>query len=362
MKDFQKGMSPVSRFIIVFGLLFGTYSADAQHVSDSVSLNIDSLEQELDAFLALYNRNKKQSYFHFSASLNNTQISLNNLALNTQQINTGLSITPSLEYVHKTGISISYSHYLSLKTKESGVVQHSFNAGYLFSRSRKIDFGLNYTHYITNPSLSAFASPYKNDWYTFATWNHARIQPTLSIGYATGDYSENKQRIEKLVITRPLRGDTTIQFTIYDSLKVRLQDFTTALSLKKRYVIEGKKADRFFVFTPSVLLMFFQNNNRVEYKSASAFAPRTQVILQNQPRFAEILRNELNQQFPGLNETRGFLSSGGFNLQSMGVNIDCTAYFGKFYINPRVYADYYLLSSENNFNLYFSLMAGVYLF
>ena len=104
-----------------------------------------------------------------------------------------------------------------------------------------------------------------------------------------------------------------------------------------------------------------QNNYDVNYKSVSAFSPRTQIVIQNRPQLAEILRRQLNKQFPGLNQTRGFLNTSNFMLQSVGVNLDITGYVGKFYFNPRVYLDYYLLSSKNKFNAYFSLQTGIFI-
>jgi hypothetical protein len=333
----------------------------AQSFQDSSGLNLDSIEKELDLFLAQYSNKKNKSYFHLSTSFNNTQLSINNLALNAQQLNPGISFTPSFEYIHKYGLSAGYNNFILLNGSNSGIIQHSLNVGYNYSKQKKIDFGLYYTHYIKNAALSQYASPYNHDFYAFGTWNKFDIQPTIALGYAIGSYNEYKQSTEQLVISRPFRGDTTIRFTVYDSLSLKLRDFTSTFSFKKRFLFEWGKTGRSIVFTPSFLFMFVKNDYEVEYKSASAFSSRTQIVLQNQPRFAAVLQRELGRQFPGLNETRGYLNSGEYNLQSLGVNLDLSAYFGKFYINPRIYFDYYLLSSDNKFNAFFSIQTGLFI-
>lgn len=354
-------MKSLLKYYIFFWLFISVNSIYAQNLLDSMILNSDSIEKELDAFLEYYSQKNNQSYFHISTSINNTQLSINNLALNAQQLNPGIAVTPSVEYVHKSGISASYNISILLDGNLSGIIQHAINTGYTYSKKKKIDFGAYYTNFISNPSLSQYGSPYKHDLYAYATWNHSYILPSIAIGYAAGNYNEYKQSSEKLIISRPFRGDTTINFTVYDSLSVRLKDFTSTVSFKKRFIFEGKKENRYLVFTPSFLLLFIKNNYEVEYKSASAFSPRTQIVLMNQPRFAEIFKRELGRQFPGLNETRGYLNSGEFMLQSLGLNLDLSAYFGKFYINPRMYFDYYLLSGENKFNVLFSLQTGVFI-
>jgi len=352
-----------TRFIYTLSIcvIFFINNAYSQSFTDSSELNLDSIEKELDLFLAQYYNKKDHSYFHLSTAFNNTQLSINNLALNAQQINPGISFTPSLEYIHKSGISAGYNNYILLDGSNSGIIQHSLNLGYNYSKQQKIDFGLYYTYYIKNANQSQYASPYNHDFYAYGSWNKSYIQPTIALGYATGSYNEYKESTEQLLISRPFRGDTTIRFTVYDSLTVRHKDFTSTLSFKKRFIFEGKNIGRSIIFTPSFLFMFVKNDYEVEYKSASAFTPRTQIILQNQPRFAAVFQRELGRQFPGLNETRGYLNNGGFNLQSLGINLDLTAYFGKFYINPRIYFDYYLLSSENKLNAFFSLQTGLFI-
>jgi hypothetical protein len=284
-----------------------------------------------------------------------------NFALNAQQNSSGLTFSPAIEYNHSTGLTLSYNNSIVINSDKSGVIQHSISPGFLFSKNKRFDFGVYYTYFKKNKSFSNLATPYNHDAYGFLTWNARFLQPSVSFGYSLGNYNEFTTTSEKIQIPRPLRGDTTIPFTIYDSLKVKIVDFSSSISVRKRFIFEGKKTGRYIVFNPSVLALFVQNNYDVNYKSVSAFSPRTQIVIQNRPQLAEILRRQLNKQFPGLNQTRGFLNTSDFVLQSVGVNLDLTGYVGKFYINPRVYFDYYLLSSENKFNAYFSLQTGVFI-
>jgi hypothetical protein len=345
--------------VILLYLLFQccfSVNCFAQALPGSTNLNIDSIEKELDAFLEMYYTQKNKSYIHVSTALNNTQLSINNIALNAQQVNPGMTLSPSVEYQHKSGLSLGYTNFFLLNGNNTGIVQHGINPGYNFSKKKKIDFGFYYTYFINNPALSQFASPYQHDFFLYSTWNDLYIQPSLSFGYSLGKYHEYQEKQEQFIF-----NNTIIPFKVYDTLNVQIRDFSSVFSLRKRIMIPGKKSSRYAVFTPSLMSVFIQNKYDLEYKSVSRFGPRTQYILQNRPQLAEQLRQQLRAQFPGLNETRGFLNTSDFQMQSIGLNLDFAAYFGKYYVNPRLYFDYYLLSSENKFNILFSLQTGVFI-
>jgi hypothetical protein len=345
--------------VILLYLLFQFFfsaSCLAQVFPDSTGLNIDSIEKELDAFLDMYYTQKNKSYIYVSTSLNNTQLSINNIALNAQQVNPGITLSPSIEYQHKSGLSLGYTNFFLLNGNNTGIVQHGINPGYTFSKKKKIDFGFYYTYFINNPALTQFASPYQHDYFLYGTWNDLFIQPSLSFGYSLGKYNEYQEKQENLILNNAI-----IPFKVYDTLNVKIRDFSSVFSLKKRLIIRSKKSSRYAVFSPSLMSLFIKNNYDLEYKSVSRFGPRTQYILQNRPQLAEQLKRQLTNQFPGLNETRGFLNTSDFQMQSLGLNLDFTAYLGKFFVNPRLYLDYYLLSSENKFNVLFSLQTGVFI-
>jgi hypothetical protein len=346
--------------LIIFNFLFCSVAA-GQLNADTLILNNDSIEQELDALLELYAQKKSKSHINFSLALNNTQLSLNNLTLNAQQNDPGTSISPTIEYFHKSGLSISYSNFLLLKEKKYGIIQQAISPGYTFSRDKKIDFGIYYTHFIKYDDFLKYASPYDHDAFFFIRWNTKYVQPALSFGYSIGQYGENTTSIGELKLKRPLRGDTVINFQIYDTIKVKLNDFSSSISLRKKFVFESRTPGNYIIFTPSLTCLFIQNTYDVTYKSASAFSSRTELILKKRPLLADNLRRQIRTQFPDLNQTRGFLNSTEFAMQSIGVNLDLTANFNKYYINPRIYLDYYLMSSENKFNLFFSLQTGIYL-
>jgi hypothetical protein len=347
------------RFYVIFIFLAGQLSSVisfAQSLPDTTGLDTDSIEKELDAFLEMYSTQKSKSYIHVSASFNNTQLSINNIALNAQQINPGITLSPTIEYQHKTGMSLGYTNFFLLNGNNTGIVQHGITSGYTFSQKKKMDFGISYTWFINNPALSQYASPYQHDFFLYGTWNDLFIQPSLSFGYSLGKYHEYQEKQEEFVF-----NNTIIPFKVYDTLNVQIRDLSSVFSLRKRMIIPSRKSSRYAVFTPTLMAIFIQNNYDVQYTSVSRFGPRTQFILQNRPQLAEQLRRQFRAQFPGLNETRGFLNTNDFQMQSLGLNLDFAAYFGKIYVNPRLYLDYYLLSSENKFNVLFSLQTGVFI-
>ena len=332
----------------------------AQGEQDSIPFNIDSLEQELDEFLSLYKKGGEQSYFQLSLGFSNTQYSVSNLALNAQQLKRGVALLPTLTYVHKSGLSLGYNPFFLLSGKDPGITQHGLTSGYEFSKGKAFDFGIYYTRFFTSAQRKQYASPYKNDVYAFAEYNKWKVQPSLALGYSTGSLRETSRTDSSITINRPLRPDTTIKFSVYDTLNMKLRDFTVTASLRHQFFFKGKQSSNYFTFTPSLLFFFVKNSYDVEYTSASVVSPRTYLFLQDRPQLRDALIRELRSRFPGLNQTRSFLNNTNFSLQSIGVNLEGTAYWGKFYLNPQVYVDYYLPASSNPMSVFFTLSTGFF--
>jgi hypothetical protein len=335
-------------------------SSRAQIAADSIPLNIDSLEKELDAFLALYKKGSNQSYFQVSAGFSNTQYSVSNLALNAQQLQQGVALTPALTYVHKSGLSLGYNHFYLLSGAKPGITQHSITPGFDYSKGKAFDFGIYYTRFFTNKRLQEYASPYKNDWYAYAEYNRWKVQPSVAFGYSTGGFTQTSRTDSSITIDRPFRPDTTIRFSIFDTLQAQLRDFTVTANFRHQFLFKGKASTNYYTFTPALLFFFARNKYEVEYTSVSAISPRTRLFLQNKPQLRDALIRELQNSFPGVNQTRNFLNTTNFSLQSIGLNLEGAVYLNKFYINPQIYFDYYLQGSADPLNMFFTLSTGFF--
>ncbi|WP_407522326.1 hypothetical protein PDL71_14490 [Lacibacter sp. MH-610] len=345
-------------FILPAVMLFFSFNLLAQ-TQDSIPVNKDSIEKAVDEFLALLDSAKQpKSYWQLSLGASNTQFSVNNVALNAQQVSKGVTLIPTVMYYDKSGLSFTYNNFISINNNNSGIVQHSITPAYDFSKDKRFDFGFSYTRFIGNKNFAQISSPYQNDFYGYLQYNKWQVEPSLAFGYSTGKFTETSKTDTSFILQRPFRPDTTIQYTIFDTLRVKLRDFSAILSARKEFVFEMKNANNYITFTPSLLLFFARNEYEVEYSSASALSPRTQFFLQSRPLLREQFLRELKRSFSGLNETRNFLNTTSFQLQSLGLNLEATLYLKKFYINPQVYFDYYFPEADQKLTTIFTLQAG----
>ena len=348
-----------SLLILVISFLLFVRSF-AQTAFDSIPINIDSIERELDLFLAQYGSLLNKSSMQFTAGFHNSSLSINNKALNAQQTNNPLVFSSGLNYRHKTGITVGIEPRFIIQGEQTGFLQSAFSMGYWYNKNSLIQAGFSYTHYLKNPGFSSYATPYSGEWYGFAQTDKWKINPLLTIGYSTGNYFETQITDSSFLFNRPFpRPDTTISFKIYDTLRVGLRDFSLTTGLTRRFLFNESNPKHFITFTPSLLFFFAQNNYDVKYTSVSAFSPRLQLFLQQRPLQREQLLGQLRQQFPGLNETRSFLNTSRFTLQSIGINLDAVVYFKKFFVNPQLYLDYYIVDNRNQLNAFYSLEAGI---
>jgi hypothetical protein len=346
------------RFALLLAVLLCVFVTRAQQ-TDSIPLNKDSIEKAVDDFLAMLDSAKQPtSYWQLSLGVSNTQFSVTNKALNAQQVTSNFSLLPTVSYYDKSGLSITYTGFLALAGNNTGFVQHAITPAYDFSKDKNFDFGVSYTRFIGNDKFAESTSPYKNDFYSYLQYNRWKIQPSIALGYSTGKFASFSRTDTFLILQRPVRPDTTINYSIFDTLNVKLRDFTTVLSAQRQWIFDGKYAANYITFTPSVLLFLAKNSYDVEYTSVSAFSPRTRQFLQNNPVLRDRIIQELRSKYPGLNQTRTFLESTPFSLQSIGINFDAVFYINKFYINPQCYFDYYLKGSTDKLSVLYSLQVG----
>lgn len=342
-------------FILPAVMLLFSLKLQAQ-TQDSIPFNKDSIEKAVDEFLALLDSAKQpKSYWQLSLGASNTQFSVNNVALNAQQVSKGVTLIPTVMYYDKSGLSFTYNNFISINKNNSGVVQHSITPAYDFSKNKRFDFGFSYTRFIGNQNFAQISSPYQNDFYGYLQYNKWQVEPSLAFGYSTGKFTETSRTDTFFV--RPVTGGIE-RYSIYDTLRVKLNDFSTILSARKQFLFELKNANNYITFIPSLLLFFARNNYEVEYTSASAYSPRVNFLLRNRPELKRIFEQQIKRSFPDVNQTRNFLNTTGFQLQSLGLNLEATLYLKKFYINPQVYFDYYFPEADKNLTTIFTLQAG----
>ncbi len=343
---------PLILFLLI---LLPSVSLLAQQETDTIPINQDSIEKEVDAFLSMLDSLKKpKSYFQVGIGAGNMQYSVSNTALNAQQVQKNINFTPVLAYYHKSGFGIAYNGFVAVENGSSSFYQHTITPSYDYEQGEKFGAGITYTRYFKGAADHQLASPYKNDFYGYAEYKKWKIKPSVSFGFANGKQSQYSQTDTFAVIKRYLRPDTTVYFKQYDTLHVNLRDYTVVLSARSRFTLDGITQNDYLVFSPSFMMYFGLSDYDMEYISKSKLTPDIVQYF----RTNKVIAYRFSKQFPLLRSSRNYNYPGNFNLQSLGVNVDLAWYIRKFYINPQVYFDYYLLSSEKKFNTLFTVHTG----
>jgi hypothetical protein len=341
--------------LFIAAVCFAISVQSQQTVADSIPINKDSLEREIDEFLKLFDSlQQPKSYVLIGLGISNQQFSAGNTGLNAQQSNTSFNLVPTLAYFHKSGFGITYNPYIALSNMGSKLFQHTVTPSYTYEKGKLFEWGATYTRYIGNKSFKEFTSPYKNDLFAYAEYKKWKFKPFLSAGFANGKINETTIIDTFAVIKRQVRPDTTVFFKQFDTLNIKLRDYSFIAGLKRDYTFNGFSKKDYITFSPSFMLFFGVSDYDIEYISQSKITPQLINYFKLYPRQAR----DFVQQFPVVGRSRNLNSPGSFNLQSLALNLDATWYIGKFYFNPQFYFDYYLLSSSNKFNVLYSVQAG----
>lgn len=305
-------------------------------VADTIPLNKDSIEKELDDFLKMFDPSQNtKSYFLAGVGVGNTQFSVKNIALNSQQLSGNLSIIPTLGYYFKNGLSLSYNNYLLKEDQSVQLLQHSLTVGYDYPKNKSAAFGFSYTRFVGKKEFVNASSPYDNDLFAYVNKQKGWFQPGVMLGFSTGRYRETSRYLDSQRVT--LYPPSYIYFYVNDTSTVRVVDFSFIPFLQHEFEWKGFGKKDFISFKPSLMLIGGTGKYTVDSKGKRS--------LLNRPRL-------------GRRYSATATESSGFNFSSVGFNLDATWYTGKFYFNPQIYADDYLLSSENKFSILYTVQLG----
>ena len=191
-------------------------------------INVDSLEKELDDFLAFYDSLKApKSYWLLSLGVGNTQFSVRNVALNAQQSATNLSFTPTIGYYHKSGLGITYNNYILSEAGKSQLLQHALTFSYDQTQLEKISYGVSYTRFLGKKEFVNASSPYDNDVLAYLQVGKGKFRPGVMLGFSGGRYRETLQYLDSQQIRMPLTGQFVTQyFFVSDTSNIRIRNLS----------------------------------------------------------------------------------------------------------------------------------------
>ncbi|HQW83473.1 MAG TPA: hypothetical protein PK987_03380 [Ferruginibacter sp.] len=322
----------------ILSLLIASFFCTTVHAqSDSLTFSkeemrlLDSMFKN-DEFIQLLLQ-KDRSYIDINVMMSNGIFSFNNNSLNAVQAKTNkIYYTPTVSYNHKSGLSISVNSSFTTDEGNLKMYQYAITPSYSF-RNKNFDAGISYTRYFEGASTSLQMNPFKNDIYTSVNFKKTFIEPGLSLGYSFGkqiEYYDTAFWVLNSVVH------------IRDTITTKVNSLSLSLSASHQWNFNSvlSKKDAFQIRTYLLLNTGFQNWH-ISHSSS---------LVNRRP----IVQTYVKRRFGN-----GTISTG-FNIQSVAFSTNLMYYVGKFYLQPQIYLDYYLPSTnENRLTSIYSLTAGV---
>ena len=325
----------------LFLLLFSIAASFAYGQTDSLTTEdrrlLDSMFKN-DEFIKLMLA-KDKSYFDINIGMGNGTFSLKNNALNAgQAITNKIYYSPSVGYYHKSGFTITLNGFLAADEGNFKIYQYAISPSYTYDK-KNITAAISYTRYIEGDAASFDISPFKNDFYASVTYKKLWIQPGLAVGYSFGKQVEY---FDTAFWRRSIDYPYTYRVIhIKDTITTKLRGLSLTLSASHKWsfyeLINKKDA---IELQPTFMLNAGSQRWNISHSSSLS-------------RRLPIVQNYLKRKFGNGS------SSQSFNLQSAAFLAEVTYYYGKFYLQPQLYLDYYLpTTTEKRFTTLFSVTAG----
>ncbi|MEO6720536.1 MAG: hypothetical protein ABIN67_09215 [Ferruginibacter sp.] len=310
---------------IFLQLLFGSTNAQTNPVP-SAKDSIDMLQELMDL---LDSTNTPASYAFVNVAIGNRLFSTRNNALNAKQnISSTVIYSPSLGYFHKSGFNIIAGANLLNDGKNFGVNQYSINPAFDLVGNKKFALGISYTHYFVKDKFSTFSSPIQNDFYGSFTYKKLWLRPGISFGYSTGEYKEVQYK-DTIV--------NNVNRHRYDSMTNKLNAFSMMVTASHQFAWYNlfDKMDG-MALTPTLMANAGSANTSTTHKTNAAL----------------ILFLLRKGKLPKLQSDK-------FAMQSVGLNLDINYTIGNLTIEPQLYMDYYLPTTESKrFSQVFTFNVG----
>lgn len=321
--------------LLLFSVAFFSASAQTDPLTPEEKRILDSMFNN-DEFIKLFK--KPKSYIDISVGMSNGIFSIKNTALNAGQAETNkIYYTGTVAYNHKSGFGLSMTGFTTEQENNLQMYQYAVSPSYTINR-KEIATGISYTRFIKGSDAGFEISPFKNDLYAYAIYKKTWIQPGLAIGYSFGKQVEY---YDSSFWFYPQPPATPFIVHLKDTITTRLSSFMVTVSASHKWTfweLLGKKDG--LQLQPMIQL------NGANQKWSTVHSNR---IFRNYPRLAERLKRRFGEG----------TGSDKFKFQSIGFSATATYYLGKFYLQPRVYLDYYLPeTTEDRLTSLFTVTAG----
>lgn len=314
--------------VLLFSFLVKTTTA--QIISaDSLKILHDLFKDE-ELSKLIDSAENPHSIAKFSMGIGNKLFSVKNNSLNTSQSQVNkIYYIPSVSYYHKSGFGIGVMPYITNNNGCLKIYQTAITPSYDFD-NKFISTGISYSYYVANNKSYNNNSIYQHELYSYIQYTKSYIKPIISLGYSAGNFKEINVFTVQFINTR----------TIRDSTKNNIKNFSVSAGVEHSFsadsIFSNKDA---FMFTPQLMLLAGSE------KYTSTHLNKAYDILLKRSRTIK---------------SRTQTTNAGLALQSLALSLDATYSFGKFFISPNIYTDYFLPeTTEKRLTTVFSIAFGV---
>lgn len=301
------------------------------------TIDYDELFRDFDSFMDSILT--PRSYFLGSLSVGKGYYNFSNKNNFTVTTAKKLSYSPTIGYYHKGGLGITGIGYIVDDGQNMNFYQSGISPSYDYLQNRKFATGISYTRYFTKDSLPFYTTPLQNELYAYFIYRHSWIKPSLAASYGWGsrsDYMEREELIQDLRLRR--RGFTFI------NTEETVSDFSLMASVRHDFY----------------WLDIFSLKDHIRFTPQLSFTSGTQKFGFNQSSttYATAIRTGNNILF---NTDNVYLDDEiKFQPLSLSLFLRSEYSIGKFFLQPQVVLDYYFPTASDNFNVLFSLNAGIF--
>ena len=313
------------------------FSKSYAQVSPSDKQIMDSLIQN-DEFLKMLDKlDDAKSYFRINVGIGNRLFSGNNKAVQNLDGQNQLVFTPSLGYFHKSGLSLFFAAYLLNEDNKFNFYQYAISPSYAYSKGKIADALISYIHYFKKSSYNISTSPFDNEIYANLLFKKPFVKPGFSASYSSGKYNEIvKVDTTLIILNRPAH----IKYV--DTASTEISSFSFSASVEHDFTFyKLLSSNDGLRITPQLSLISGINNYTVSHKSST-----------------QLYNLYTKRKLKRLRRFQSSSEKGKYEIQSLGLDLDLNYSFGKFYIEPELYVDYYFPKTDSesftqiyNFNI-----------
>lgn len=249
-----------------------------------------------------------------------------------------LTYSPTLSYFSKSGLGVSVSSVAVNDGESLNPYQFDLTGSYDYLKNSKLITGISLTRFFTKDSLPFYTSPLKNELYSYFTYRHFWLKPSIAVSYGWGSRNSFAERQDYITSLRlAAKGFTRV------NTRESINDFNVIASLRHDFYwlnVLGKRdyvrLTPQFVFTSGTQKFGFNQTS-----SSYATLPRTG---------ANVLYNSDNVYL----DDQVY-----FQPLSLSAYLKAEYSKGKFFFQPQLIFDYYLPANEKNLSTAFVMNAGV---